>query len=228
MEDNDSNYKNKEAPLSPMCLSHVVKDIMGKVVAKKSSINYVHQNLAFALYRHKSDKLRSTLFEPWFVWWLQEPFATATARKKYVQECLLAMSPEDDNCPFILLNLSFAHFSNFLSTRTRSRGKRKGEPNLLLVASYDQAKSALVHLFRMSKYDMPMEFAEKLKIFMKGMKRHVATKNMEGGDCQIVGKKKMDYKVYEKLCELFFERGRGGLSIWALFSDVGVELDGAI
>ena len=76
---------------------------------------------------------------------------------------------------------------------------------MLSVASYDQAKSALVHLFRMSKYDMPMEFAEKLKIFMKGMKRHVVTKNGEGGDCRIVGKKKMDYKVYEKICELFLK-----------------------
>ncbi len=52
---------------------------------------------------------------------------------------------------------------------------------------------------------MPMDFAEKLKMFMKGMKRHVATKNMEGGDCQIIGKKKMDYKVYEKICELFLK-----------------------
>ena len=109
-----------------MRLSHVVKDIMGKVVAKESSINYAHQNSSFAFYCHKSDELWSTLFEPWFAQRLQEPFATTTARKKYVQECLFAMSPEDDNCPFILLNLSFAHFSNFLSTRTRSRGKRKG------------------------------------------------------------------------------------------------------
>ena len=102
------------------------------------------------------------------------------------------MSPEDDNCPFILSNLFSAHFSNFLSTRTRTQGKRKGEPNSLLVSSYDQAKSALIHLFRMSKYDMPLDFAEKLKMFMKGMKQHVATKNIDGGDCQIVGKKKMD------------------------------------
>jgi hypothetical protein len=100
-----------------------------------------------------------------------------------VQECLLALSPEDDNCPFILSNLSFAHFNSFLSTRTRTRGKRKGEPNLLGVLSFDQAKSAFVHLLRVSKYDMPMDFAKKLKIFMKGVKQHVATKNMEAGDC---------------------------------------------
>ncbi len=39
------------------------------------------------------------------------------------------------------------------------------------------AKSALIHLYRMSKYDIPAEFANSLKIFMKGMKRHVAAKN---------------------------------------------------
>ncbi len=160
-----------------LCACRMLSRILGKVVAM-NPINYAHQNLSFALYCHESGELSSTLFEPWFAQQLQEPFATATARKKYVQECLLAMSPEDDNCPFILSNLSFAHFSNFFSTRTRSRGKRKGEPNSLSVSSYDQAKIALVHLFRMSKYDMPMKFAEKLKMFMKGMKRHVTTKNM--------------------------------------------------
>jgi hypothetical protein len=38
---------------------------------------------------------------------------------------------------------------------------------------------------------------------MKGMKRHVAAKKMEDGDSGIIGKKKMDFKVYEKICELF-------------------------
>ena len=42
------------------------------------------------------------------------------------------------------------------------------------------AKSALVHLYRMSKYDIPAEFADNLKIFMKGMKRHVAAKKNGG------------------------------------------------
>jgi hypothetical protein len=64
MEDNESNYNNEGAPVSPMRLSHVVKDIMGKVVAKILSINYEHQNLLFALYCHESDELWSTLFEP--------------------------------------------------------------------------------------------------------------------------------------------------------------------
>jgi hypothetical protein len=55
----------------------------------------------------------------------------------------------------------------------------------------------------MSKYDIPVEFAENLKIFMKGIKRHVAAKKMEEGGSGIAGKKKMDFKVYKKICELF-------------------------
>ena len=74
--------------------------------------------------------------------------------------------------------------------RTRSRGKSKGRPNSLGVSLYDMAKSALVHLHRMSKYDIPVEFADNLKIFMNGMKRHVAAKKMEDGDSGIIGKNK--------------------------------------
>jgi hypothetical protein len=73
------------------------------------------------------------------------------------------------------------------------------------VASYDQAKSALIHLYRMSKHDIPSDFADNLKIFMKVMKRTVAAKKMEDGDSGIVGKKKMDFKVYEMICELFLK-----------------------
>ncbi len=156
-----------------------MKEIIGKVVATKSSMNYACQNAVFALFCHDNDKWRDHLLESWIVERLAE-FARLTKKKKYAQECFLACSREDNNCPFILLNLTFIHFSNFLSTRSRSRGKNKGQPNSLGVASYDQAKSAFVHLYRMSKYDLPVEFAEDLKIFMKGIKQHVAAKK-DGG-----------------------------------------------
>ena len=46
---------------------------------------------------------------------------------------------------------------------------KKGEPNYLGVASFDQAKSVLVHLFRMRKYDVPVpvDFAEKVKLLIR-------------------------------------------------------------
>ena len=42
-------------------------------------------------------------------------------------------------------------------------------------------------------------------MFMKGMKHHVAMKSFLNGDSGIIGKKKMDLKVYEKNCELFLK-----------------------
>jgi len=208
-ESNDHQQEEQEAPEPPsrptMRQTQIVKEIMGKVVATKSAINYASQNALFALYCFDNeDELRDDLLEPWFVQRL-EAMEKPSEMKKYAQDCLLVCSAEDNNCPFILSNLTFPHFSNFLSTRTSRKGKNKGKPNSLSVASYDQAKSALVHLFRMSKYCIPGEFAENLRIFMKGMKRHVATKKMEDGDSGIVGKKKMDFRVYEKICELFMK-----------------------
>ena len=183
-----------------------MKEIMGKVVAEKSSINYARQNATFALFVYeKNEELSGHLLESWFGEWLAA-FTTLTEKKKYVQECLLACSPEDNNCPFILSNLTFAHFSNFLSTRTRSRGENKGQPNSLGVSSYDMAKSALVHLYWMSKYDIPAEFANDLKIFMKGMKRHVAAKKMEDGDSGIIGKKRWISRFTKKIVSCLCRR----------------------
>ena len=184
--------------------SALVKEIMGKVVASQSARNYAYQNSSFVLFCYENDQLRDLLLDPRFIEGLEQ-CTTASAKKKFMQDSLLACNAEDDYCPFILSNLTFPHFSNFLSTRTRTRGKKKGQQNSLGVASYDQAKSALVHLFRVSKYDMPLEFANHLKIFMKGMKRTVASIKMEHGDSGIIGKKKMDFKVYEKICELFLK-----------------------
>ena len=202
--DDHQDEEGVSPPPPAMLQNNKVKEIMGKVVSAQSAKNYSYQNIAFALYCYESDELRSLLLEPWFVEQLHQ-FSKAKEKKDYAKECLLACSQEDDNCPFILSNLTFAHFSNFLSTKTRRKGKNKGKQNSLGNASYDQAKSALVHLFRMSKYDMPTEVGEKLKMFMKGMKRHVAAKSFENGDSGIIGKKKMDFKVYEKICELFLK-----------------------
>ena len=204
MDDNYEDNQGVSPPLSPVCLTETVKDIMGKIVAKNSARNYARQNTHFVLYCFESADLRDRLLEPWFVEKLKE-CRNVSARKKYAMNCFESMRAEDDNCPFVLSNLTFAHFSTFLSTRTRTRGKARGKPNSLGIASFDQAKSALVHLFRMSKYKMLVDFSEKLKMFMKGLKRHVASKKMESGDSQIVGKKKMDFKVYEKICELFLK-----------------------
>jgi hypothetical protein len=60
-------------------LSTVVKDIMGKVVSKKSLINYSYQNLALALFCFKNEELQSLLQEQWFIEWLGQQFSTTMA-----------------------------------------------------------------------------------------------------------------------------------------------------
>jgi len=141
--DDHQDEEGVSPPPPAMLQNNKVKEIMGKVVSAQSAKNYSYQNIAFALYCYESDELRSLLLEPWFVEQLHQ-FSKAKEKKDYAKECLLACSPEDNNCPFILSNLTFAHFSNFLSTKTRRKGKNKGKQNSLGNASYDQAKSALV------------------------------------------------------------------------------------
>jgi hypothetical protein len=49
---------------------------------------------------------------------------------------------------------------------------------------------------------MSAKFVDKQKLFMKGMKRHIASKEMEDGNRGIIKKKKMGFNEYEKRCEL--------------------------
>ena len=84
------------------------------------------------------------------------------------------MSPEDDNCPFILSNLTFVHFSDFVMQHKACRGKSQGQAMSLGNSLYEQSQSALKHLFRMSKYAMAPNFFKNLKQFTKGIWPHVA------------------------------------------------------
>jgi len=89
-----------------------VKAIMGKCVAINSTQKYAGQNSIFAEYCYDNDEYRD-LLQPWFLEQM-ESFDTPAKRLKYAKECIVAMSPEDDNCPFILSDLSFSQFSDYL------------------------------------------------------------------------------------------------------------------
>ena len=180
-----------------------VKAIMGKCVAPQSTQTYAGQNSIFAEYCINNDEYRD-LLEPWFLQKM-EALDTAGKRLKYAKECMMAMSPEDDNCPFILSSLSFAQFSDYLDRRTSRRGKNKGKEDSVGMSTIEQAKSALRNLYRFSKYEMSPRMDVLLKQFLSGKKRDIAEKKKMSGDCVRVGKAKMDFKVYEKLCELFLK-----------------------
>jgi hypothetical protein len=73
------------------------------------------------------------------------------------------------------------------------------------MSTIEQAKSALRNLYRFSKYDMSPTMDVLLKQFLSGKKRDIAEKKKMTGDYSRIGKAKMDFKVYEKLCELFLK-----------------------
>ncbi|KAL3771060.1 hypothetical protein ACHAWU_006437 [Discostella pseudostelligera] len=188
-EDRDNNEEGEQRRQTT-----AVKQIMVQCVAPQSSEKYSGQNAGFVMYCFDSVELRDKLLEPWFIEGI-----TAIERqfeqKRYAKECCQISSPEDDNCPLILSNLTFAIFSDYLSTRTRCKGKNRGEVMALSNSSYEQSQSALKHLYQMKQ----------LKQFTQGIRRTVADKKKEQGDSMMIGKKKMDFKVYQKMCELFLE-----------------------
>ena len=76
---------------------------------------------------------------------------------------------------------------------------------MVSILMYENCRSALMHLYRMSKYEVEEEFDTKLKQFMNGMKRTLQQQKVIHGDDFHEGKRKMSFEVYEKMCELFLK-----------------------
>ena len=98
---------------------------MAKVISMQSADKYAGQNATFAMFCYESDELRDILLENWFIENLGN-IANQNAKKKYAKSCCLNMSPEDNNCPFILSNLTFVDFSDFVMQPKACRGKGQG------------------------------------------------------------------------------------------------------
>ena len=175
-----STKDNNASPLPlllMLCQTDAVKEIMAKVISTRSAKKYAQQNSTFAIFRYKSADLRDLLFEPWFIEQLST-IANGNAKKKYAKECCMSMSPEDINCRFILSNLTFVNFSDFVTQHKARKGKNQGQSMFLGKSSYEQSQSALKRLFRMSKYAMEANFFSSPKQFTKGIRRHVADKKV--------------------------------------------------
>ena len=71
---------------------------------------------------YHSIKLWDDLLEPWFI---EEVSLQATefVKQRHAKNCCVKMSPQDDNCLFILSNLTFEQFSDFVTQHKAHRGK---------------------------------------------------------------------------------------------------------
>ena len=120
---------------------------MAQVISKRSAEKYAGQNAIFAMFCFDSAELRVSLLEEWFV---ENVTACQTMRKKqkYAKDCLINMSPDDDNCPFKLSNLTFVLYSDFITQRKARKGKHRGKMMSLGNASYEHGS----HNLALGKY----------------------------------------------------------------------------
>jgi len=70
----------------------------------------------------------------------------------------------------------------------------------------------------MSKYDIPVEFADNLKIFMKGMKRHVAAKKWRMGTAESLVRKKWILRSTKKYVSCLCQTGRNSDQVWHVYA----------
>ena len=143
---------------------------MRNVISPNSTISYANQNVVFILWLYNSS--HHSLLEESFVDALGS-LESEREMKKWIKDILLKMHPRSV-CPVILSDLTFDIFSEYLASKKLSRQHSGNASNTLSASSYDSYRSALMHLYRMSKYDMDESFATDLKQFMTGMKRTVS------------------------------------------------------
>ncbi len=139
---------------------------MRNVISPKSAISYANQNVVFILWLYNSPH-RSLLEES-----LVEAHGSVEGdreMKKWIKDILLKMHPRSV-CPVVLSYCTFDIFREYLASKKLSRQHIGNASNTVSASSYDSYRSALMHLYRMSKYDMDSHFATDLSQFMTGMK----------------------------------------------------------
>ena len=139
---------------------------MRNEISPKSAISYANQNVVFILWLYNTP--HRSLLEESFV---DAPGSLENDRemKKWIKDILLTMHPRSV-CPVILSKLTFDIFSEYLASKKLSRQHIGNASNALSASSYGNYWSALMHLYRMSKYDMDSHFATDLSQFITGMK----------------------------------------------------------
>jgi hypothetical protein len=80
---------------------------------------------SLGLFCYKSAETLDVLLEPWFIDGLSM-HANENAKKKYAKNCCINMSPEDNNCPFILSYFVCA-FQQLCYTAKGTQGKSQGK-----------------------------------------------------------------------------------------------------
>ncbi len=168
--DNGQTPPSNEDPLSTTGAKAVCA-IMSNVISSNTSENYNTNNVGFVWWLIQSSRYH--LIEGWALTAINNK-TTITKKKKKIKALINAMYCDDNNSPVILSDLTFEIFSEYLATKKVIRCHRNNSTQMLSKSTYDLCQSALMHMFKMSKYDMSEEFAKKLSRFMAGLKQKVS------------------------------------------------------
>ena len=114
---------------------------------------------------------RRNLLEPWYVAKIEG--LTLAQKKQVTKDILLSMNAQDNHCPVNLDHLSFAKFSDYLANRKLVKSDKNKKSTLLSKSMSEGCRSALMYLYRMSKYSASESFTKDLRQFMSGLKRQV-------------------------------------------------------
>ena len=189
-----------------------VREILHNVVTPGSKSKYDNANTIFVLWLYKSLKYRPYLFPPVILEELDRANEAeqANGQKKALRNCvkkmLQDMSPDLNNCPLQLENLTFECFGDYMVTWKQTKGKirdkkhnkkrrrrnRDALPERHALdddddelyysrSTYEGCRTALAHIYCMAGVTMSSELKNQLKHFTGGLKRSIAAEKRETG-----------------------------------------------
>ena len=193
------------------------RKVMANQIAETSSGRYAAQNAFFAAYLYEHEDLREYLLEPWFIDGMAKAGDCVKRQRKYAKTCFLKVDPNLNNCPIMLRHLTYPMFSNYLSTRVVEKGPDKGKVFALSKSSYDQARSALMYYYKRADVRPPEDMVSKMGQYLRGISRQNAARKAKEGDSSQEGKRKMDFAVFQRMCELMLAKKDGKYAFAHLF-----------
>ena len=157
-----------------------VRDIMHKVVAPNSKDKYNNANINLMLWLYSKPEYRVLLFPPVYLEELdranerQQLGGEKNSIRKVVKRFVQEMSPDLDNCPLLLENLTFEFFSEYMVSKKQTKGdlreKQDKKNDAVLpgtMKNTNLAKKLLMIMTRYSLARVPMkELGLRLLIFI--------------------------------------------------------------
>ena len=114
------------------------------------------------------------------------------ATSKYA---LNVMNRNDDNCPILLVKMTFNIFSHYMSMKSSNNSGV-----YLSATSYGGIRIEITHMYCVSGNEMYQGFKRELYQLISGMKRAVVSNNRQDGISIEEGKKATIFDVYKILC----------------------------